>query len=95
MRDSVAENQIRILETVEEPNGSDEFNEFFSEDVHSSKFSSFRQFLWNKLWTIKLHNYRTRNIRQFAKFLRHKFHLTKEPKHKGYGRYFTEKERRY
>lgn len=83
-----------ILELVEEQNCSDKCNEFFNKDVHSSKFSSFRQFIWNKLWAIKVHYYQTKNIPVSAKLLRRKFHLTKEPKHKGYKRYFTEDERR-
>lgn len=92
MRDSV--DTIRILGTVEEQNSTDKCSEFFNDDAHLCTFSLFRQFLWKKFWGTRDYNYRTRSFREFAKFLRRKFHLTKEIKHEGYERYFTENERR-
>lgn len=70
-------------------------DELFDEDNHSNNFAAFRQFLRNKLWALKVHNYKTKNIRSLAKFLRRKLNFSKTPKKKGYGQYFTEEERRY
>lgn len=78
-----------------EQNNSDQNDDFFNEEIHSNNFASIRQFLCNKLWALKVHNYKTKNIREFAKYLRRKIKFNRTPKKKGYGQYFTEEERRY
>lgn len=60
----------------------------------NKRLVAIRQFVRNKLYAIKSHNYQISNIKLFAKFIRRKLNLNKAPKKKGYGRYFTDEEKR-
>lgn len=60
-----------------------------------SNLSAFRQFLQNALWLMHIHNYKTRDLKLFTKFIRRKLNLNKKPKQKGYGQFLNEEQIRY
>lgn len=80
---------------VSDKDSCDQNDEFFNDQINTDNRSSIRQYLRNKFWTIRFHNYKTKNICVLAKFLRHKLNFVKAPKKKGYGQYFTDDEKRY
>lgn len=56
---------------------------------------SFSRFLTNKLRLIKNYELDIDDIHTFIKTLRTKLGLRKSPKKKGYGKFFTDEEKRY
>lgn len=73
--------------------GDDDFE--CSRNYSTGSSNLIKKFVLDKFNIIKNHNYKVRNVGQFARFLRCKLHLQKKPKKKGYEKFLTAEEKRY
>lgn len=73
----------------------DQYVNIFEDHPNTSNLTAIRQFIQNAIWSVKVHDFKTRNLRKFLASLRQKLHLDRKPAHSGYDRHLDIEQRRY
>lgn len=69
-------------------------NIFEDDDVSTGNFAAIRQFIQNAIWSVKVHDFKTKKFRAFIATIRRQLRLDRKPPKSGYDRHFDVEQRR-
>lgn len=72
----------------------DQYRNIFEDDVRKSNFAAIRQFIQNAIWSVKVHDFKTKKFTAFIASIRRQLHLDRKPPKSGYDRHFDMEQRR-